>query len=82
MNGFSCHCEERRKPVTERRWVVLQRLGNASAFNGYRWQSSRWSLVACLNCGASGRTKAEFVHSLPDNKDEWETYLHHGRANR
>jgi len=66
--SFSCHCEERRKPVEQRRWVVVTRKGNYSAFNGYRWASSAYSDVLCLFCGAIGRTKARFVDRLPDSK--------------
>jgi hypothetical protein len=64
--SFGCHCPERRKPVHERNWVVRVRNGNRSAFNGYRWQSSDYSLVECLSCGAMGRTKAKYVARLED----------------
>jgi hypothetical protein len=62
--SFSCRCPERRKPAKERAWVVVQRNGNASAFNGYRWQYSDWSLIWCQGCHALGRTKAAFVEQL------------------
>jgi hypothetical protein len=48
------------------RWVVVQRHGNASAFNGYRWQDSGYSSVRCLGCGRYWRTRASYVESLPD----------------
>ena len=64
--GLSCKCGEGRKPIPGRRWVVLQRNGNYSAFNGYHWTPSDYSAVQCHVCGAIWRTKADFVLSLPD----------------
>lgn len=61
---FSCKCEERKKPVEERRWVVRQYRCNHSAFNGYRHANSDYSSVECLSCGAWGRTKAAYVEKL------------------
>ena len=50
------------------RQAVIQRHGNASAFNGYRWQHSDYSSVICLapGCGEVWRTKAAYVEELPD----------------
>lgn len=48
------------------RWVVVQRHGNASAFAGYQWTPSKYSLVRCLDCFASWRTRADYVERLPD----------------
>ena len=68
--GFSCGmklystCMERTKVVSERRWVVLQYKCNHSAFNGYRRTPSDYSTVKCLECGATGRTKAAYVGEL------------------
>ena len=59
-------CLERRKPIAERRWVVVDRNCNYSAFNGYRWQWSSYSLVRCLACGKTWRTKAAYVGRLRD----------------
>lgn len=59
--SFSCKCAERTKPVVERNWVVIDFMGNYSAFNGYRWQYSAYSLVECLTCKSIGRTKANYV---------------------
>src|SRR5262249_22524388 len=53
-----------------RLWRVLQREGNASAFNGYRWQPSDWSSVSCLRCGAVWRTKANYVQFLDNATEE------------
>ena len=49
-------------------WVVTQRHGNASAFNGYHWTPSDWSAVKCLadGCGRVWRTRAAYVDDLPD----------------
>lgn len=59
-------CQERKKPVRERNWQVLQRYCNHSAFNGYHWTASDYSTVRCCTCGAVGRTKANYVALLPD----------------
>jgi hypothetical protein len=66
--SFSCHCEERKKPVDQRAWEVWQRSQHRSAFAGYRPTSSDYSTVFCRKCGAQGRTKAEYVDDLPDKK--------------
>jgi len=66
--SFGCRCAERKKPVNKRRWVVVTRRGNNSAFAGYRWTSSDYSLVYCQNCKALGRTKAAYVSSLKDGE--------------
>jgi hypothetical protein len=50
---------------------VIQRKGNASAFNGYRWQRSAYSAVACRCCGRVWRTKAAFVDRSPDAPPGW-----------
>lgn len=49
-------------------WVVLQREGNASAFNGYHWQRSAYSMVMCTlpGCDRAWRTRAAYVATLPD----------------
>lgn len=64
--SFSCHCEERKKPVNQRNWRVLQRNCNHSAFSGYRYTRSDYSSVVCLTCGVEGRTKAAYVDNLKD----------------
>ena len=52
-------------------WVVLQREGNASAFNGYHWTRSDYSACRCEfpGCGRVWRTKANYVRDLPDAQD-------------
>lgn len=47
-------------------WAVLQRNGNASAFNGYHWTPSDYSCIRCGHCGRVWRTKANYVRHLPD----------------
>jgi hypothetical protein len=64
--GYCCKCPESKKPARERNWVVLQRNGNASAFNGYRWQHSDYSCVQCHACGFVWRTNARYVVTLQD----------------
>lgn len=65
--GTACHCEERSRPVTERRWRVMQRYCNHSAFNGYRRTPSDYSTVTCLACGMTWRTNADYVWRLKDH---------------
>lgn len=50
-------------------WVVVQREGNAGAFNGYHWTALDYSLVRCNAPGcprSPWRTKAAYVSALPD----------------
>jgi hypothetical protein len=79
--SFWCHCGERRRPAADRRWVVLQRRCNHSAFSGYRHTPSDYSEVACLSCFAIGRTKAAFVDALPDDHGQWDAALRANRSN-
>lgn len=67
--GISCKCPEGKKPVHERRWVVLQRNGRCSAFDGYQHMYSDYSAIQCHLCGTVWRTKASFVLHLPDGKN-------------
>jgi hypothetical protein len=64
----ACDCPERRKPVRKRNWRVRQKRCNFSAFNGYHYTPSDYSLVVCCSCSALWRTKAAFVDLLID---EW-----------
>jgi hypothetical protein len=64
--SFYCHCEERRKPIRERKWKVIQRNCNHSAFNGYHYTPSDYSTVWCVVCNAVGRTRAQYVEELDD----------------
>jgi len=73
--SFGCKCEERRKPLAERAWVVLDYKCNHSAFSGYHHTPSDYSCVACLKCLKQGRTKAAYVASLPMDKGDWEKAL-------
>lgn len=66
----ACFCEERSKPVDNRKWVVRDRHCNHSAFNGYRYTPSDYSSVVCYGCGATWRTKAAYVDSLRNESTE------------
>jgi hypothetical protein len=66
--GCSCKCEQSRKPLSERTWVVLQRNCNHSAFSGYRRTPSRYSSVRCTSCRTVWRTAAVYVEQLKDAK--------------
>lgn len=64
--GGFCTCDERKKPIAERAWFVLDRLCNHSAFNGYRRTPSEYSAVCCRGCRSIWRTRADYVAKLPD----------------
>lgn len=64
--GVYCRCSERSVPLERRRWVVVQRYCNHSAFNGYHETLSLWSSVRCLICWGIWRTKANYVPQLRD----------------
>ena len=64
--GDACKCEERKKPAKKRKWVVLNRHCNYSAFNGYHWTPSAYSAVHCPVCYTTWRTKAAYVDELKD----------------
>jgi len=70
--GIACKCPERNRPLDVRRWVVLQRNANCSAFNGYRRQCSDYSSVQCHSCGHVWRTKANYVYSLKDGQNVYD----------
>lgn len=76
--SFNCHCPERKKPVKERAWVVVDRMCNHSAFNGYQYTASDWSLIWCKGCHALGRTKAGYVVDLPNGEIDPHTPPIHG----
>ena len=78
--GKACQCDEQKKPLAQRRWVVLQRNCNYSAFSGYHYTPSDYSCVQCHACGSAWRTKADYVLSLKDGSnvydlpaDQWPT---------
>ena len=60
---FGCRCEGTRDQRMEH-WGVVTFRGNYSAFNGYRFQSSNFSAVVCVKCGAHWRTDARYVNEL------------------
>jgi len=70
MVSFSCHCQERKKPIGDRNWEVWHRHCNYSYFERPQgcWHPSDYSLVYCKTCTALGRTKAKYVDDLPDRE--------------
>jgi hypothetical protein len=66
--GKACSCDESTRAPQYRRWVVLQRYCNHSAFNGYHWTASAYSSIQCTLCRAIWRTKAKYVSLLKDGK--------------
>jgi hypothetical protein len=55
----------------QRRWIVVARHCHFSAFAGYHYTLSTYSTVKCVQCGATGRTKAAYVRFLPDAPENW-----------
>lgn len=71
--SFSCKCDERKKPVAERNWTVIQYRSHHSAFAGYHYTISDYSTVRCCSCHSVGRTKAGYVDDLhAAGKTGWE----------
>lgn len=71
-SGPVCKCSEGKVPLAHfRRWWVLQRNCNHSAFNGYHRTYSDYSQVMCRVCGATWRTKADYVASVDDAPEDW-----------
>jgi len=62
--GVPCNCEQRKKPIDQRDWLVTAYRNNTSAFNGYRRTSSDYSEVRCMQCRGIWRTKAAYVERL------------------
>lgn len=62
----ACKCKNRDA-------VVMVRNGNYSAFNGYRFTPSDYSLVRCRACDAQWRTKAKWVDNAPDDPSRAQT---------
>lgn len=74
--GTGCTCPERKAPIAARRWRVIQRRCNHSAFNGYHYTPSEWSSVTCIACGRAWRTKAGYAYNLPDyDEAEWKAAI-------
>ncbi len=61
---FICKCEERSKPIQDRKWVILEHMFNSCPFVKKPGVPSRWSTVKCLSCGAIGRTRGKYVYDL------------------
>lgn len=62
--GIACTCEESKKPLSARNWVVTAYHCNFSAFNGNRQTPSAYSAVLCNGCETRWRTKAAYVEKL------------------
>lgn len=62
--GKACACPEKKKPMDQRVWHVLQWRSNHSAFNGYHHTPSNYSSVQCAACGAVWRTNAPYQDVL------------------
>jgi hypothetical protein len=69
-------------PVVQRRWFVLQRRCNHSAFSGYRYTSSDYSCVQCHACGTVWRTKAAYVRDLKDGRNLYDLAVCKGCGGR
>lgn len=77
---YACKCTERRRPLSAdlprgsnerpRQWFVLRRNESRSAFNGYRAEWSKKSLVSCRVCGAQWATASKVVEQL-ENCEYW-----------
>lgn len=66
--GDACKCAERKKPIGERLWECWQYKCNFSAFNGYHYTPSDYSLVYCTACRGLWRTKAAWAGQLPQGE--------------
>lgn len=70
--GLTCKCNERHEPLTvepganrpARLWRVTSYRCNHSHFHG-GYQSSVYSGITCLRCGAIWRTKSPYADALP-----------------
>jgi hypothetical protein len=64
-----------RQPHHKPYWRVVQRNCNHSAFNGYHWTPSDYSMIICMVQGCPGcwRSKGRFVADIPDAQD-WPNY--------
>lgn len=61
--GVCCVCPGTLR-VKKQKWEVIGYRFNRSAFRGYRYTSSDYSLVQCSVCGRAWRTKAGYVETL------------------
>jgi len=69
--GIACQCPEKDEPLLDnpganrpaRAWRIRQYRHNNSTFHG-GYQSSEYSGITCLRCGATWRTKAAYVDLL------------------
>lgn len=66
--GIKCKCPESKKPLKERNWKVHQLKCNFSYFAYPKggMKPSIYSGVQCESCGASWRTKSDYVFKLQE----------------
>ena len=67
---IKCSCGREKRDHSD--LVVVKRNFNRSAFNGYRYTPSDYSLVKCTRPGCFGmwRSKSRYVDTLPDAPQE------------
>jgi hypothetical protein len=65
---IKCTCGRKRGDHTD--LVVKMRRYNCSAFNGYHYTPSQYSMISCTrpSCYGTWRSKEKYVDSLPDAK--------------
>ena len=62
---FSCKCPQKNdEDFRLKNWKILQYKQHRSAFAGYKKTESVYSTVKCEDCGAVGRTKANYVDEI------------------
>jgi len=57
---MACKC----KPKDKSNWEIWQYKCNYSAFSGYNYTPSDYSLIMCKKCSSVWRTKADYVSTL------------------
>ena len=63
--GKACTCPQRLAAIFRlNHWFVLARNCNHSAFNGYHWTPSDYSLIGCIKCRNEWRTRSGYVYNL------------------
>lgn len=69
--AFSCNCPERRVPLAERKWFVVQRKYRLNVTRYSRFPvTSKCSLIECAVCDARWYTAAKYAERLRDAKKD------------